>query len=67
MLCFANETLMNRDREIYLRSLKEKLVYDKVHYTTEFDPDSEKEVGVIVHWIVDESDELVFGNPEDFY
>ena len=67
ILCFANDTLKKRDQEIYLRNLTENLVLDQVHYTTDFDPERYQEAGYIIHYFVDESDEMVFKYPEGFH
>ena len=63
---FANEAIMNRDKDFYYGFLKSNGV-ENIEYTTEFDPQSHIEDYDEVHWIIDESDELIFGNPQDFY
>ena len=58
---------MNRDKEIYQSNFGENLLEDKVHYTTDFNPQRYQEVGVTDHWIIDECDETMFDKPGEFH
>ena len=64
---FTHDKLLNRDRIIFVNVFKMLKRFNvTLEYTTEFEVKTSDKNFDRVFWIIDESDKLMYENPENF-